>query len=313
MGMGAFREELARFQERFDAVVATWMPITQNVEGITRFAEHTILGERARVEGIRSCAVGQTITTAWDPATPMTGEVNRFVLSMQIAKRDESPVLGELRQRYAEAHVEDTLRMLIYDGALCLGSFGLLRAIDGKDFTRAELRRAQAEAKHWALTVRALHRQENGLLRTSPAHIVVDERGRVIAASREVEAWLNPPRRQRVAEAAAHIRREGPDQLLIGRYVFEGVTISDGTSSLVYLNAPLGTFSSVALGILSRRQRQVAKLVSIGMSNAECAEELSLSVHTVKQHLGAAFRLMGISRREELVVMLRTRDAPLLA
>jgi hypothetical protein len=144
-----------------------------------------------------------------------------------------------------------------------------LRAIDGEDFTRAELRRAQAEDKHWALTIRALHRQDSRLLRTSPAHIVVDEHGRVVAASREVEGWLKPARRQRVAEAAAHIRREGPDQLLIGRYVFEGVTITDGTSSLVYLNAALGTFSSVALSILSRRQRQVANLVSIGMSNAD--------------------------------------------
>ncbi|MFT5355346.1 MAG: DNA-binding CsgD family transcriptional regulator [Polyangiales bacterium] len=306
--MSLFREAFRSFQERFDATVATWMPITQSVEGITRFAEHTILGEGARVEGLRRSAVGQAITRSWDPATPSTGEINRFVLSIQNAKRNESPVLEEIRQRYAGAHVEDTLRMLVYDGALCLGWLGLLRAIDGEDFTRAELRHAQAEEKHWALTVRAIHRQDAGLLRASPAHIIVDEHGRVVAASREVESWLNPPRRQRVAEAAAHIRREGSNQLLIGRYVFEGVTISDGASSLVYLNAPLGTFGSVALGVLSPRQRQVANLVSIGMSNAESAEELSLSVHTVKQHLGAAFRLLGISRREELVVMLRTRN-----
>jgi hypothetical protein len=120
MGMGVFREELGRFQKRFDAAVATWMPITQNVEGITRFAEHTILGEHARVEGLRSCAVGRAITAAWDPSAP-TGEINRFVLSIQSVKRNKSPVLEEIRQHYAGAHVEDTLRMLVYDGALCLG------------------------------------------------------------------------------------------------------------------------------------------------------------------------------------------------
>jgi DNA-binding CsgD family transcriptional regulator len=310
MGTGIFREELGVFQRRFNAAVVSWMPITQSVGGVTCFTENTILGELAIVGAVRNSIVGHTLTSSWDPSAPLAHEINHFALPIQMAKRDENPiVLEEIHLLYGKAPVEDTLRMLVYDGALCLGWFGLLRADDADDFSAAELRHAQAEERLWSARLVALQRRDQNLLRTAAAHIVVDDAGKIVAASREVEAWLTRSRRERVAEAAAHIRREGTGRLLIDRYSFDGVTISNGTSSLVYLNAPLGTFGSVALCVLSHRQRQVADLVSIGMSNAECAEELSLSVHTVKQHLAAAFRLLGVSRREELVVMLRTRNA----
>lgn len=296
-----FGEELGLLQRGFDAAIATWMPITQSVDGVSRFAENIILGEEARVEGIRSAVVGKALSSAWSPSAPVPHHINTFALPRELTE--------QVRSFYREAQVEDTLRMLVYDGARCLGWFGFLRANDGRDFTYAELREAQAQETRWSLNICAHHRREAKLLRTSPAHIVVDEHGHVVAATRETEAWLGRAQRRQVSEAAAHVRREGSTRLLIGRYVFDGVVVANGTSSLVYLNAPLGTFGSVALSVLSHRQRQVADLVCLGLSNAESAEELSLSVHTVKQHLAAVYRLLGISRREELVVVLRTRNA----
>lgn len=308
--VGTFEEELGRFQCSLDAAIAAWMPITQSLDGVSRFAEDTILGEKDRVEGLRSASVGRPLTSSWTPSTPVPHHINTFALPMQIATRGGSTeVLEQVRCLYREAQVNDTLRMLVYDGARCLGWLGLLRASDGKNFDDAALREAQAKETHWSLKICARHRQDNELLRTSPAHIVVDEKGRIVAASRGAEAWLDRRQRKRVSDAAAYVRSNGSARLVIGRYVFDGVIIANGSSTLVYLNAPLGTFGSVALGVLSRRQRQVADLVSLGMSNHECAEELSLSVHTVKQHLAAAYRLLGVSRREELVVMLGTRKA----
>jgi DNA-binding CsgD family transcriptional regulator len=303
---GSLHEELELFRGRLSAAIVGWMPITQTLDGVTCFAENALLGDYARVDGLRASVVGQPLTSSWDPAAPAPDHINRFTLPTQRAMRKDPvrmrPVINAL---YGPARVSDTMRMLAYDGALCLGWFGVLRADDDPDFSSLDLRRARAEAPYWASRIAAQYRQEKKLLHGSPAHIVVDEAGHILAASREVEPWLSRARRQRISDAAAHVRREGPTRLLIDRYLFDGITILGGSSSVVYLNAPLGTFGSVALCVLSPRQRQVVDLVVLGMSNQECAEELSLSVHTVKQHLAAAYRLLGISRREELVVMLR--------
>lgn len=306
MKMGVFAEELELFRQRFGAAILGWMPVTQTLGGVTSFAENALLGEQPRVGGIRQTVVGHPLTSSWDPSAPTPDHINRFALPTQNAMReDPTQTLSKINALYGPAQVGDTMRMLAYDGALCLGWFGVLRADDAKDFSEADLRRAQAEAPYWASRLTAQYRQDEKLLRGSPAHIVVDEAGQILAASREVEPWLSRVRRQCISEAAAHIRREGPARLLIDRYLFDGVTMHGDSSSVVYLNAPLGTFGSVALCVLSPRQRQVVDLVVLGMSNQECAEELSLSVHTVKQHLAVAYRLLGISRREELVVMLR--------
>lgn len=50
---------------------------------------------------------------------------------------------------------------------------------------------------------------------------------------------------------------------------------------------------------LSARQREVLELVAQGMSNAEVAERLYLSESTVKQHLRAVYKLLGVSNRTE--------------
>jgi DNA-binding NarL/FixJ family response regulator len=51
--------------------------------------------------------------------------------------------------------------------------------------------------------------------------------------------------------------------------------------------------------ILSRRQKQVLGLVVLGLSNGEIAAKMHLSEHTVKCHLYASFRRLGVSSRDE--------------
>jgi DNA-binding CsgD family transcriptional regulator len=48
---------------------------------------------------------------------------------------------------------------------------------------------------------------------------------------------------------------------------------------------------------LSRREAAVLGLASIGLTNAEIAERLGLSVHAVKFHLGGVYRKLGVSNR----------------
>ncbi len=48
---------------------------------------------------------------------------------------------------------------------------------------------------------------------------------------------------------------------------------------------------------LSQRQREILKLLKLGMVNKEIARELDISVGTVKQHLVALFRKLGVTNR----------------
>jgi DNA-binding CsgD family transcriptional regulator len=57
---------------------------------------------------------------------------------------------------------------------------------------------------------------------------------------------------------------------------------------------------------LSARQQEILRLLSLGRSNKEIAEQLGLATGTVKQHMYALFRKLGVSNRTMAVV----RGAP---
>lgn len=61
---------------------------------------------------------------------------------------------------------------------------------------------------------------------------------------------------------------------------------------------------------LSKREQEVAQLVSEGHSNREIAQQLKLSEHTVKNYLFHIFEKLGMSSRVELVLYARTLDKP---
>jgi DNA-binding NarL/FixJ family response regulator len=50
---------------------------------------------------------------------------------------------------------------------------------------------------------------------------------------------------------------------------------------------------------LTNREKQVLSLVVMGLSNGEIAAKLYLTEHTVKSHLGTAFRKLGVRSRAE--------------
>jgi DNA-binding NarL/FixJ family response regulator len=55
----------------------------------------------------------------------------------------------------------------------------------------------------------------------------------------------------------------------------------------------------VNLDVLSARQQEILELVVEGGSNAQIAKRLFLSESTVKQHLRAAYKLLGVNNRTE--------------
>jgi NarL family two-component system response regulator LiaR len=55
-------------------------------------------------------------------------------------------------------------------------------------------------------------------------------------------------------------------------------------------------------GLLSERESEVLRLVALGMSNKEVAEELFLSQRTVKAHLTSVFNKLNVASRSEAIV-----------
>jgi DNA-binding NarL/FixJ family response regulator len=59
------------------------------------------------------------------------------------------------------------------------------------------------------------------------------------------------------------------------------------------------------LGALSARQREILGYVVEGLSNSEIGRRLYLSESTIKQHLRAAYKLLGVSNRTEAANLFR--------
>jgi DNA-binding CsgD family transcriptional regulator len=61
------------------------------------------------------------------------------------------------------------------------------------------------------------------------------------------------------------------------------------------------------LGPLSLRESRVLEMTSRGLTNAEVAALLDVSIHTVKFHLSSVYRKLGVSNRTEAAaIYLRT-------
>lgn len=68
--------------------------------------------------------------------------------------------------------------------------------------------------------------------------------------------------------------------------------------------------SPADVSVLSKRESTVAALVHQGRTNRQIAQELSISLKTVENHLAKAFRRLGISSRAQLAMLVeRSRNA----
>jgi DNA-binding NarL/FixJ family response regulator len=63
---------------------------------------------------------------------------------------------------------------------------------------------------------------------------------------------------------------------------------------------------------LTPRELEVLQMISSGLTNAEAAQRMHLSVHAIKFHLAEIYRRLGVSNRTEAAVTyLRSTDVRL--
>src|SRR4051812_46497982 len=93
----------------------------------------------------------------------------------------------------------------------------------------------------------------------------------------------------------------------------EAALDSAATNQLVrYLTSPAErrAADTRALDQLTDRQREVAELVAQGLSNEEIAAEMFLSLATIKSHLTASMRRLGIRTRTQLAILVNRDQSP---
>ena len=59
------------------------------------------------------------------------------------------------------------------------------------------------------------------------------------------------------------------------------------------------------IGDLSLRQREILEMVVEGLSNAQIAGRLYLTESTIKQHLRAAYKVLGVRNRTQAAKVMR--------
>jgi DNA-binding NarL/FixJ family response regulator len=107
-----------------------------------------------------------------------------------------------------------------------------------------------------------------------------------------IHGGMRPKQVLRAIEVAAKGEMVAPRQLL--EHVIEHITASE---------------EEVNLSALSHRQREILGMVFEGMSNAEIGKRLYLSESTIKQHLRAAYKVLGVSNRTQASKLLGRRPS----
>ena len=64
------------------------------------------------------------------------------------------------------------------------------------------------------------------------------------------------------------------------------------------------------LAALSSREVEVLDLIAVGMTNADIADRLNVTVHTVKFRLASVYRKLGVANRAQAVATYLRTAAP---
>lgn len=80
------------------------------------------------------------------------------------------------------------------------------------------------------------------------------------------------------------------------------------TPSFTELGTKLTPAGRAGRELLTPRERQIVRLVAIGDSNKEIAQQLSITERTVKAHLTSIFEKLGCSSRLKLAVYAISRE-----
>jgi DNA-binding NarL/FixJ family response regulator len=189
------------------------------------------------------------------------------------------------------------LQAQLVDAALAVPDLTLAHAASAglaatAQVTRTPLHQAQADLARGRLAAHAGDPAAPPLLRSAASRFA--ESGAPLLAARARVALARALAEQDRAVAVTEARS--------ARLVFDRLGASDDANSTAAFLRGLGDASPSGprdLGVLSRREREVLALVADGLSNAEIAERLFISVKTAGHHVSAILAKLGLRSRTE--------------
>lgn len=235
-----------------------------------------------------------------------------------------APVYAKL---YASLGVADELRAAFVLGSSCWGIVSLVRAEDAGPFTAAEVADVRQLSRFIARALRAATVAESARA-TGAGVVLFDGDDRVVQATVEARALLDRLRGveyvQGADDSGAGILRA---LLARARYSMSGARAvsrfrdtegswfrvsaartdaNDGTVVAVFEPARSSDLLSMTLEAygLTERESHIVRYLARGLSSTEIAAELSLSPHTIRDHVKAVLRKCGAANRGELVARL---------
>lgn len=150
---------------------------------------------------------------------------------------------------------------------------------------------------------------------TSLAALVFRPDGTLEHATAAACEWLDPGRHAALSAAVA--ATEGALCIPQASVTIESADAhlvamggNHGRRVLVTLRSHHAAAPEHALKALSPRQSAVASYASAGATAKEIADHLGISTHTVRQHLKAIYRALGVSTRVELLRRIGERPEP---
>lgn len=231
-----------------------------------------------------------------------------------------SPRFGKL---YAPAGAVDELRVAFVAGSSCVAIGAFVRT-QGEPFTPTEIR----DVRNLLVPATALFRIALGnitapLTGDAPTVLLVDGEGQIVNRSTDSEAVLadlrigidgDVPGTLLVAAAKARATRTAARLTTrirghSGRWVRVHVSPMEGTGDLVSVTISAAQPSDLVPILLESygltdRETTVVLLVCQGLATKDIAAELSISSHTVRDHLKVIFEKTGAHSRGELVAQI---------
>lgn len=240
-----------------------------------------------------------------------------------------SPVYSQL---YAPLDVDDELRAAFVLGNSCWGIASLLRETGRGPFPDVDVDAVRQLGRFIARAFRQALLRDEARAGSQTAVVLVDADNRIAHATEEARQLLEeingvhhhvgvvgvselpgmllaPITRARFNQAGLHIttRVRGACGTWY-RITAARTTAGDGHVALVIEPARANDLVPIVLeGFgLTEREHEIVGHLARGLSSREIAAELSLSAHTVRDHVKAILRKGGVANRGELIARLFT-------
>jgi DNA-binding CsgD family transcriptional regulator len=229
----------------------------------------------------------------------------------------------------------DSLRATFRIGVSTWGVVDLLRNVGRPAFTDADVRVVTSLGTEIAMSLAALATtkcsEEPSATADGPGTALYDQEGRLQFIDAQAQRWMDELTSTPWSEPATHPlmapiwsllgraqassagRSNGPAHVRLrtrtGRWlVLHASCLYDADERPGHIAVVIEPANSAQIApiiveaySLTPREQQITQAVARGLSNAQIAEELSVSAHTVRDHLKAVFAKLSVTSRGELV------------